>query len=854
MEYLYNIPFPLLLSGIAVIALLLFFILIWKTKQLDDQLNLKRHRSQDDGFADLLNYAAVVGDGVIANKNGSLMASWAYSCDDAASSTCEQRNAVCVRINNAIKDLGNGWMIHVDAVRQNAPGYPSSSLSCFPDKVSKAIDQERRNMFLRLGQMYEGYFVLTLTYYPPYLAEKKFSDLMFDDDQQITSKTDRTNNLIDEFQLRCKEIESNLSCVLKMKRLKGVKKIDEYGNRQTNDEQLQWLQYCITGLNHPIKLPDTPIYIDHLIGGKEVWTGVIPKIGDKYVQIVAIDGLPLESEAGMLSILAELPIEYRWSNRFILMDRHEATSKLEKFRKKWKQKIRGVFDQIFNTNSGAVNQDAVNMVQDAVNAIEEVESGFVSAGYYTSCVILMDPNRNKLESNARKLATFIQDLGFGARIETINTMDALFGSFPGHGYENIRRPVINSLNLSHMIPTSTVWTGEKQNPCPMYPAMSPPLMNCVTQGSSPFRLNLHVDDVGHTLIFGPTGYGKSTFLATLALQMRRYQDMKIYAFDYREAMYPAVKAVGGEHYHIGTKTDQLAFCPLQYINTPNDRVFAMGWIDDLLKLNGVETTPAQRNEIANAINNMFQSKSYSLSEFTVTVQDTAIREALKPYTIDGQMGTLLDAKSDNLALSNFTVFETDELMDLGDKYALPILLYLFRRIEKSLNGQPTAIILDEAWLMLDHIVFREKIREWLKVLRKANCLVILATQSLSDAANSKILDVLIESTATKIFLPNPYANSDEDKALYRRMKLNDQQINIIANAKRKREYYYVSANGRRKFELALGPLALSFTGATDKKSLKTIKKLVQQHGQEWVNRWLEMRGLNINDYIISERV
>lgn len=852
MEYLYNIPLPLLIFGIAVTALLMFAAFIWKTKQLDDQLNLKKHRSQEDGFADLLNYAAVVRDGVIANKNGSLMACWAYSCDDAASSTHEQLNAVSVRINNAIKDLGNGWMIHVDAVRQNAPGYPSPSLSCFPDKVSKAIDQERRNMFLRLGQMYEGYFVLTLTYYPPYLAEKKFSDLMFDDDEQKTSRTDRTKNLIIEFEQRCQEIESNLSAVLKMKRLKGVEKIDEHGDKQTNDEQLQWLQYCITGLNHPIKLPDTPIYIDHLIGGKEMWTGVIPKVGDKYVQVVAIDGLPLESEAGILSALAELPIEYRWSNRFILMDRHEATAKLEKFRKKWKQKIRGMFDQIFNTNSGALNQDAVNMVQDAADAIEEVESGLVSAGYYTGCVILMDPNRNELENNARKLATFIQDLGFSARIETINTMDALFGSFPGHGYENIRRPVINSLNLSHMLPTSTVWTGEKQNPCPMYPAMSPPLMNCVTQGSSPFRLNLHVNDLGHTLIFGPTGSGKSTLLSTLALQMRRYRDMKIYVFDHREAMYPAVKAAGGDHYHIGTATDQLAFCPLQYIDTPNDRVFAMEWIDDLLKLNGVETTPAQRNEIGNAINNMFESKSYSLSEFTVTVQDKVIREALKLYTIDGQMGNLLDAESDNLSLSDFTVFETDELMDLGDKYALPILLYLFRRIEKSLNGQPTAIILDEAWLMLDHVVFKEKIREWLKVLRKANCLVILATQSLSDAVKSGILDILIESTATKIFLPNIYASSDEDKILYKRMKLNDQQINIIASARQQREYYYVSNKGRRKFELALGPLALSFTGATDKKSLKTIKELVQQYGQEWVNHWLEMRGLNINDYIVSE--
>ena len=113
----------------------------------------------------------------------------------------------------------------------------------------------------------------------------------------------------------------------------------------------------------------------------------------------------------------------------------------------------------------------------------------------------------------------------------------------------------------------------------------------------------------------------------------------------------------------------------------------------------------------------------------MTIQDSAIREAIKQYTVDGTMGHLLDAEEDGLALSDFTVFEIDELMNLGEKYALPTLLYLFRRIERSLKGQPAVIILDEAWLMLGHTEFRDKIREWLKTLRKANCLVLMATQT-----------------------------------------------------------------------------------------------------------------------------
>ena len=192
-------------------------------------------------------------------------------------------------------------------------------------------------------------------------------------------------------------------------------------------------------------------------------------------------------------------------------------------------------------------------------------------------------------------------------------------------------------------------------------------------------------------------------------------------------------------------------------------------------------------------------------------------------------------------------------MNLGEKFALPVLLYIFRRIERNLKGQPAVIILDEAWLMLGHPVFREKIREWLKVLRKANCLVLMATQSLSDAANSGILDVIVESTATKIFLPNIYARDEDTAALYRRMGLNARQIDILASAVPKRQYYYVSEQGRRLYDLAIGPLALSFVGATDKDSISKIKNIEAKFGKEWVGEWLSSRGLNLSEYLEEQQ-
>jgi type IV secretion system protein TrbE len=486
----------------------------------------------------------------------------------------------------------------------------------------------------------------------------------------------------------------------------------------------------------------------------------------------------------------------------------------------------------------------------------EIESGDTAGGYYTSTVVVFDEDRQKVEAAAKQIEKAINNAGFVARIESLNTMDALIGSLPGHGVQNVRRPYVSVFNLAHLIPTSSIWTGEEKAPCPMYPALAPALMQCVTKGHTPFRLNLHVRDVGHTIMFGPTGAGKSTHLAILVAQLRRYHDISIFCFDKGMSIYPLARACGGAHYTIAGDDESLAFCPLQFLETPSDKAWALEWIEIILALNGKEITPGERNEIAGALESLSRSHGNSLTHFLSTVQVREVQEALKQYTVEGSFGHLLDAENDSLALSRFTVFEIEELMGLGEKYALPVLLYLFRRIERligSQQGRPSVIVLDEAWLMLGHQAFREKIKTWLKVMRKANCAVIMATQSLSDAGRSGILDVIAESTATKIFLPNVFARDDGDDGfgqLYLRLGLNKRQIELIAEATPKLEYYVTSEKGRRLYELALGPLALAFCGSSDKETIAKIKGLEKKFGPtEWIHPYLASRGLRLADYL-----
>ncbi|HBD7113603.1 TPA: conjugal transfer protein TrbE [Legionella pneumophila] len=829
---------------ISTTGLVILGTLFWEIRSKSCGHHVKKHRSHTAGLVDLLNYAAVVDDGVIIGKNGSFMAAWLYHGEDNANTTDEAREMVSFRINQALSAMGSGWMVHVDAMRRAAPGYSARGYSHFPDPISMAVDEERRQLFEQLGTLYEGYFVITLIWYPPVLVQKRFVELMFDDSGERLSQKAKTHQLIETFKQYCRNFASRMSSAVHLERLGS----DDKGDTVMQDNFLRHLQYCVTGINHPVNLPKNPIYLDALIGGQELTPGITPKIGRKFVQCVAIEGFPMESYPGILTALSQLPIEYRWNSRFIFMDAHEAVAHFTKFRKKWKQKVRGFFDQIFNTNSGIVDEDALSMVNDAQSAIAETNSGMVGQGYYTSVVVLMDEDRAQVEKAALFIEKNINALGFAARVETINTMDAFMGSLPGHGVENIRRPLINTMNLADLLPTSSIWTGENKAPCPLFPPLSPPLMHCVTSGNAPFRLNLHVRDLGHGIMFGPTRSGKSTHLGLLALSWRRYKDARIYSFDKGLSMYPTCKATGGEHYTIADKDSKLAFAPLQFLESKADRAWAMEWIDTILALNGLDTTPAQRNEIGYAIISMHQSGSKTLSEFVMTIQDEHIRETLKQYTIDGLMGHLLDAECDGLGLSSFMIFEIEHLMGLGEKFALPVLLYLFRRIETSLDGRPTLILLDEAWLMLAHPVFKNKIAEWLDSMAKKNCAVFMATQHLSHAAKSGILDIIVESTATKIFLPNLYARDPETCVIYERMGLNPRQIDIIAQAQPKRDYYYVSQKGQRLYQLALGSMALAFVGATDPDSIARMKQLELKYSDGWVSQWLTEKGIQLEQY------
>jgi type IV secretion system protein TrbE len=207
-------------------------------------------------------------------------------------------------------------------------------------------------------------------------------------------------------------------------------------------------------------------------------------------------------------------------------------------------------------------------------------------------------------------------------------------------------------------------------------------------------------------------------------------------------------------------------------------------------------TPKHRNALTQALQQLRLSPSRTLTELSANVQDLDVREALQFYTLSGPLGHLLDADDDLLSDGRFLTFETESLLQLDDKAVIPVLLYLFRRIEKRLDGSPTLVTLDEAWAYLRHPIFRERLRDWLKTLRRMNGIVLLATQNLSDICKSEISDVILEMCPTKILLPNGEAKNPASKEFYGRVGLNSRELDILQTSIPKQHYYFISPLGR----------------------------------------------------------
>jgi type IV secretion system protein VirB4 len=804
----------------------------------------REHRTEPHGLADLLNWGFMVDDGVVLQKDGSLLAGWRYRGPDVGAATPEELNALSRQVNDALLPFADDWMFHVDALRRPAAAYAAST---FPDAVTQLVDDERRAAYARhASRQYETEYVVVATHLPPADAFSRLGAFFLQGADR--SRIDWAR-VLDRYIVALHTMENRLSARLRLDRL-------------DSDGLLTHLHECLTGLTHPVRTPPHGSYLNVVVADQELVGGFEPRIGRRHLRVVAIQGFPHASSPGELDLLNALAFPFRWSNRLIPLGAREGARQIRRHQLQWFKKRKGAGAWAQEMAGGSrhaapapdddlfLDQDARSMARDAADAAAENASGEVRFCYYTPVVIVTEPEAEGADHVSSEILRALNDAGFPGRIETVNALDAYLGSLPGHGYPNLRRPLLSTRNVADLLPVTSVWPGLATNPSPFFPPESPPLMWAASPGATPFRVNLHDSDVGHTLVLGKTGSGKSILLAMLAAQFRRYPGAQVFAFDVGYSMWALALAAGATHYDLAAgRADALRFQPLARIDDPAERAWAADWLETLLALQSVTVTPALRTRIDRALELVARNARAhrTLTELGVQLQHDTLSAALRPYTVAGRYGQLLDASTDDLREGRFQLFEMKHLLALDDRVALPVLLYLFRRLEQRLDGSPTLIEIDEAWMALMHSLFGARVNQWLLQLRKQNAAVVLATQSPAQLAHLPNRHTIVDSCVTKIYLPNADAATSAQAPLYRDLGLNEREIAIVAQATPRRHYYLRSPRGSRLFELGLGPVALSFLapapGASMEETRRRIESLITTHGDDWPAIWLSARGL-----------
>lgn len=790
-------------------------------------LNLKEYADKPRLLADFLPWACLAAPGVLLNKDGSFQTTFRYRGPDLESSTDEELVAAMARVNNVLRRFGAGWALFFEAVRTEAQDYPVSS---FPDAASWLVDEERAIAAEEAGARFESRYYLTLLWLPPADAAGRAEKALIE--RPETEAGAHWRERLEAFQNRAARVFDLLST--------SLDDIAPLGD----DETLTYLHACISSKPHPVSAPDCPVFIDALLADEPFSGGLEPRIGDAHLRTLTILGFPASTLPGLLDELNRQGFRYRWCTRYIAMEKAEAEKVLGKKRRHWfaKRKSIGAVlrETLFNEQAALLDADADNKAADADAALQELGSDLVAFGYVTTTFTVIGDDLRAVDDNLRAAERIINGRGFTTIRETLNAVEAWLGSLPGHVYANVRQPILHTLNLAHMVPLSAVWAGEATN----RHLSAPALIQGQTDGTTPFRINLHIGDVGHTLIVGPTGAGKSVLLSLLALQWKRYAGAQVFIFDKGRSARAATLAMGGAHIDLGS-AGRPSLQPLKSIHEEGEASFAADWLGHIAAHEGLAVTPERKARLWEALLALASAPEAerTLTGLSLMLQDDALKAALHPFTLEGPHGRLLDSDAETLALTDTVCFEMEALMHTKGA-ALPVLTYLFHRLEQRFDGRPTLLILDEAWMFLDAPAFAERIREWLKTLRKKNVAVIFATQSLADISGSSIAPALVDSCPTRIFLPNERAQEPQSKDAYQRFGLNPRQISLISTATPKRDYYYQSPLGCRVFSLGLGAVALAFCGASSPDDQALIDRVEAETDAEgFAATWLAERGL-----------
>ncbi len=804
------------------------------------------HTEALTGFADLCDYLGLAADGVVVTKTGVHLAGWEYTGYDMDALPLEESAQYAARLGRQL-GLGEGWSLQADLIRGEWPEYITTP-GAWRDPGPLMIEQERRSRFLMNGDdaVRDSRRYFCLSYDPAISKVRGLARLLVgikEEDEEVEPQA----AILTRFQLKVEEIEAILAqSTVSVRRLKGYLRLTPDGEIYC-DEFLEYLRYCISGELFAFAAPPDGIelcsyFAEDITGGMDMQFGnpdsdVLPGY---HVRVLCVDGFSCaKSFAGMLRALDGVPYNFRFCQQLQIKDEVKAAADHQINMKKWRTKGQG---GVIKSKDGVKVEDldsnALTLAGDAAQARSDVEHGKVFDGRYSGKFILMYRDRRKIADAAECIRCALRRVGIKVRVEDINGAAAWFGSFPGQQYRDQRTFTITTDNFSHFMMLSSPYRGVEENQSQFFAPGSPPLAMALTAGSAAYRFHGHVGDVGHSVVVGPTGSGKTSLIALMMASALRYADVQVYAFDRRRSLYTMTQCLGGEFVDLGPD-GSVELCPLSQLENASQIQWAEQYIAFLAEMNGLTVTPAIRNDISLTVFRLSCSSSTrSLTAFHAACGDPALKSALQFY-----LKSLLNGNADTLHVSKFMTFEMEELCSLDPRIMNGALFYVFGRIRQRLCSEiPTFMFVDEFTAALGHPIAAEAFRKYLFEGRSLNLALWAVVQEIATTLASPLRAAILGMPKTKIFLAAPQAILSE-AANYELMGCSAVDRVAIANATPKSHYYICQPDGNRlvSFEMGRGFLAFLSSGDKDRRKLNDW---IRRYGRsEAVARWLEHQDL-----------
>jgi type IV secretion system protein VirB4 len=539
----------------------------------------------------------------------------------------------------------------------------------------------------------------------------------------------------------------------------------------------------------------------------------------KYGAIVSIREYSPHTSAGIFDVFLQVPFEFIMTQSFSFANRTIAIKRM----------------QLQQNRMIQAQDKAVSQIADISRALDMAMSGDIGFGEHHFSLLCFDDNSPKsLENTVSSAGVELSNCGMQPVREIVNMEPTFWGQLPGNGDYLVRKSTINTLNLSGFAAMHNYPVGKIEN---NHWGEYVTVLN-TTSGTS-YYFNFHVRDVGHTLIIGPTGAGKTVLMNFLCAQAQKFKP-RMYFFDKDRGAEIFIRAIGG----IYTAIDPSSYCgfnPLKMPDNGPNRTFLLDWLRLLVTVNDEQLTSEDIKLLSSAIEGNYKlnhqdRKLSNIVPFLGIATGDNLASRIEMWHGYGSHAKIFDNDEDTIDLEKARSFGFEMGDLLKDSISLgPVLSYIFHRINISLDGYPTMLVLDEAWALIDNPIFAPKIKDWLKVLRKLNAFVIFATQSVEDAAKSRISDTLIQQTATQIFLPNLKATT-----VYRTsFMLSEREYEIIKTTEPSSRYFLV----KQGINAVVARIDLSgmdnvinvLSGRSD--TVLLLKKLIEEYGEN-PEKWL----------------